>query len=172
MSSETHENSDEKTASELKPWQLWLGLVGIVLLVSVITAGILFRQTDAAACLQAYSYDKPVRLGSKTFKAQVSDTDAERAKGLGGKTCIGDNQTMLFTFDKADTYCFWMKDMRFPIDIVWLDNNKRVIHVAPKVSPTTYPENFCPDSPSMYVLELKAGMLSQLELTEGDQARF
>ena len=64
---------------------------------------------------------------------------------------------MLFVFAKPSVQCFWMKDMQFPIDIIWLDSTKKVTHIETNVDPMTYPKQYCGDDTTKYVIELRAG---------------
>jgi uncharacterized protein len=98
------------------------------------------------------------------FVVDIADNESERKQGLSGKKRLQANQAMLFVFDKPDKHCFWMKDMRFNIDILWFDASKRLIHQERNVSPRSYPHSFCPSSASSYVLETKAGTADRLKL--------
>ncbi len=66
-----------------------------------------------------------VTIAGKTFDALVSDTDALREQGLSGRSELKAGQAMIFIFDKPDNLGFWMKDMRFSIDMLWLDSQHR-----------------------------------------------
>lgn len=68
-----------------------------------------------------------VSVGDISFKTERLETESKRVKGLSGKKCIPDDVAMLFVFDKPDTYGFWMKDMNFSIDMIWLDGDKKVV---------------------------------------------
>lgn len=114
------------------------------------------------ACQVIYRADKSVEIDGKFIKAEVADSPAERTKGLGGRQCIGEDQGMLFVFDQEGQYGFWMKDMKFPIDIIWLDTNHHVVKIQSGVQPDTYPEVFKNDKPARYVLELPAGKAAEL----------
>ena len=63
----------------------------------------------------------PISIGQTHLQALIADTLATRALGLGNRSNIASDQAMLFIFDTSDRYGFWMKDMRFPIDMLWLD---------------------------------------------------
>ena len=89
------------------------------------------------------------------MNVEIADTSERRTLGLGGRDTIGDDEGMLFVFPKSDFYGFWMKDMRFPLDIVWLDEDFKVVYVKENVSPNTYPEIFFPQTKAVYVLEMK-----------------
>ena len=65
-----------------------------------------------------------------------------------------------------------MKDMKFPIDMLWLSGTRRVVYMAQNVSPDTYPEVFAPTRPARYVLELPAGYAKAYTVGVGDEVRF
>jgi len=79
---------------------------------------------------------------------------------------------MLFVFPEDGKYAFWMKDMRFSIDILWLSADGRVVYMALNVSPDTYPQVFRPDVPARYVLELPAGYAKAHAVRIGDIVRL
>jgi uncharacterized membrane protein (UPF0127 family) len=79
---------------------------------------------------------------------------------------------MLFTFDYPDMYAFWMKDMEFPIDIIWLDDSFKIVHVESGVSPQSYPKIFRPTKESSFVLEVNAGIAKKNNYTEGSTLDF
>lgn len=124
------------------------------------------------ACGVNYRNDKSVTIGKQTLKLQVANTSQEQIAGLSGKKCIQNNQGMLFIFDKPAYYPFWMKDMRFPIDILWLSQNKQVIYMQKNVAPNSYPKSFTNTSPALYVVELKAGQADSLDIKTGSKLNF
>ena len=111
-----------------------------------------------------------VILDGKTISVSIADTEAAREKGLGGRTSLGLDEGMLFVFPKEGKYAFWMKDMRFAIDIVWLSKDGTIIYMKENVSPNTYPASFAPATPAMYVLELPAGYVGSHGVKVGDKA--
>ncbi len=88
---------------------------------------------------------------------EIADTAEERARGLSGRDALPDDYGLLFIFPEDVTPAFWMKDMRFPIDIVWIAADGRIAGVTAEVSPETYPETFGPPELVRYVLEMAAG---------------
>ncbi len=64
-----------------------------------------------------------IQIGETRYTVEVVDSDDKRALGLSGRESLLPEHGMLFLFDVKDTYAFWMKDMKFPIDIVWIDEN-------------------------------------------------
>lgn len=103
---------------------------------------------------------------------EVADTDAKRIKGLSDRDALGEGRGMLFISDVAETQCFWMKDMRFSIDMIWLDDQKKVQKIVPSVSPDSYPSQFCHEQPSLYVLELNSGQSAKMGITVGETLIF
>jgi uncharacterized membrane protein (UPF0127 family) len=111
-------------------------------------------------------------LKDQTFTLEVADTPAERMQGLSNRPKLADGTGMLFVFDRPSVQCFWMKDMRFNLDIIWVDADKKVVYIEPNVSPSTYPHSFCPNVPAQYVVEVNAGVAQQLRLEAGDTISF
>jgi uncharacterized membrane protein (UPF0127 family) len=102
----------------------------------------------------------------------VAQTSQQLETGLGGRASLPLNEGMLFIFDTPAVQCFWMKDMHFPLDIIWLNASKEVIYIQPDVSPNTYPQSFCPPFPAQYVIELNNGQVRTLGLVVGNRLEF
>ena len=113
-----------------------------------------------------------LRIGGTTLNIKVADDDTERIQGLSGRESLEENEGLLFVFDKQGYYGIWMKDMNFPIDIVWLDQNKKIIHIESAVGPETYPKIFNPPNLSLYVLETPSGFLAKNNIKIGDLVAF
>lgn len=114
-----------------------------------------------------------VSIGKATLRAELAQTTVERQQGLAGRTELARDQAMLFVFERDERWNIWMKGMRLPIDIIWLDRHKKVIHITPDVWPDAEPhEQYLPDKPARYVLEVAAGTAKQQGITVGTQAKF
>lgn len=98
-----------------------------------------------------------VTIGKTTVVVDVADTPALREHGLSGREGLQEGKGMLFVFPEPGSYGFWMKDMQFPIDIIWADSSGVVNTVTPNIAPYTYPQAFYPTAPVLYVLEVPAG---------------
>lgn len=98
----------------------------------------------------------------KEFFLSVAATDAKRARGLSGRESLKENEGMLFEFTKQDFQGMWMKEMRFPLDILWLNrvgaSTFTVVDMKENAVPETYPEIFLPQKRVAYVIELNGGM--------------
>jgi hypothetical protein len=120
----------------------------------------------------AYRNDKIVAVNSEKITAEVVDTQEERVQGLSGRPCIEADKGMLFVYDKPGSYPFWMKDMKFPIDIVWVGSDHIVVDLDIDVSPSTYPDVLISKEPAQYVLELQANRSKNLKIELGTPVNF
>lgn len=98
-----------------------------------------------------------LRLGNTIVKADILDTAPARALGLSGRDSISDDEGALFVFDFPRPYSFWMKGMSFPIDIIWIGEDKRVVDITENLRPESYPAHYQPRYPAQYVLEVNSG---------------
>jgi len=110
------------------------------------------------------SKTKIIKINDTSIKVEVADTPETRAQGLSGKKRLVDNTGMLFVFDRSAQYGFWMKDMNFAIDIVWIDEKFHIIGIEREVSPETFPQIFYPAQAVKYVLELPAGATNRYHI--------
>lgn len=113
-----------------------------------------------------------LKLNNDKISLIIADTEEEREKGLGDRESMPYDTAMLFVFDTPDTYGFWMKDMKFPLDIVWLNENKEVVYIKENAQPESYPEGFIPPQKSLYVIELNAGLVSKYGIKVGNILNF
>lgn len=107
-------------------------------------------------------------FGGEELTLKVADTEALREQGLSGSSPLSPREGMLFIFPHSGNYGFWMKDMLYPIDIIWLDEKYRIVSVEERAMPESYPKVFYPASPARYVVELRAGFFSEYHLKRGD----
>jgi uncharacterized membrane protein (UPF0127 family) len=112
-----------------------------------------------------------VTVGEHTFTVTVADDPDEREAGLSKKTSLPEDQGMLFVFEKPGNYPFWMKEMQFPLDIIFITDDK-VVTIYPNVQP---PETesaslplYRPTAPADKVLEINAGLAEQYGIKQGD----
>jgi uncharacterized membrane protein (UPF0127 family) len=114
-----------------------------------------------------------VRLGSGAYSLWLADTDASRIQGLSGVEKLGPNGGLLMAYDANGTHGIWMKDMKFPLDIVWLSEDKKVVYTVknapPQVGTLTI---YQPKDQARYILELPAGSVEKAGIKTGDTAAF
>lgn len=114
-----------------------------------------------------------VKIGSITVEVEVADTALARERGLGGREILEENTGMLFVFREKDYHPFWMKEMNFPIDIIWISDD-RVVDIAHNV-PTTASEFlkiYKPKELVNFVLEVNAGFSEKHGVKVGDRVEI
>ncbi len=106
--------------------------------------------------------------------AELSVNEEQRARGLMFREEIHENQAMLFIFAEEDIHSFWMKNMRFPIDILWLDRNRRIVHIESSVPPCPHEPcpTYSPAAAAAFVLELQSGCSEKHGLGVSDRLEF
>ncbi len=124
------------------------------------------------AGLEGYDQTKVVVNGVQLV-TDIADTPEKKSKGLAVRDSMNENEAMLFLFDTEGRHAFWMKGMKFPIDIIWLDSNKQVVHVEHSLEPCgiTCP-NYNPQEESLYVLETVAGFANKYNVVAGTSVEF
>lgn len=110
---------------------------------------------------------KKIIIGNIAVKVEIAESLPEKQKGLSGRNFMRENNGMLFVFSQPDFYSFWMKDMEFPIDIIWLDENLRIINIEKNITPDTFPKKFLPPRPAKYALEVNGGWADKNKVEEG-----
>lgn len=112
-----------------------------------------------------------VRFDGVTVTADVASSAAQQSKGLSGRTSLAADTGMLFVFSQDASTAFWMKDMRFPIDIIWI-NDDTVVDLDADVPIVTSgsPPLYTPVTPVNYVLEVNAGFAAAHGIAIGSAA--
>jgi uncharacterized protein len=117
----------------------------------------------------------PIRLPSgRQLSAELMLTDEERALGLMFRKELPQDRALLFVFDQPAFESFWMKNCRFPIDMVWLDSERRVVHVAESVPPCKRDPcpSYRPLRRALYVVEMNAGQARRERVRIGAAIEF
>jgi uncharacterized membrane protein (UPF0127 family) len=97
------------------------------------------------------------------------------AKGLAVKNQLKENEAMLFVFEDSAKHSFWMKDMKFPIDIIWLDSDGKIVHIEENLEPCPLVfvcPSYAPNADSQYVLETVAGFTQRHNISVGTNIDF
>ncbi len=115
---------------------------------------------------------KTLKAGETVLNIDVADTDAKRATGLSNRESLPKGSGLLFVFEEPGYYQFWMKDMNFPIDIAWINENKRIVHIESNVSQFSFPQTYTSFSPAKYVLETNANFFENAKIKIGDKLEF
>ena len=107
-------------------------------------------------------------------KVEIADDPDTRARGLMYRDHLPAGEGMLFFFPQPGEYPFWMKNTRIPLDIMWVDSNRRVAHVKYQVPPCKFDPcpSYPPNAQARYVLEVAGGVAQQHGIKAGDVLRF
>ena len=100
-------------------------------------------------------------LGDTDLLLEIAESPEERTKGLSGRETLSLVDGLLFVYPEEDLHGIWMKGMKFPIDIIWFNREKEIIHFESEVHPETFPKAFYPESTALYVLEVSAGRVEK-----------
>lgn len=138
---------------------------------------LLFPGSTQAGTDQAPSGLIPITLpGGAIIHAELADTPQKRAEGLMYRTHLDADRGMLFTFLQAQAWTFWMKNTKIPLDIIWMNDKKQIVHIEQNVPICTRQDDSCPqyrpNDESLYVLELAGGRAESLKLQRGSKLQF
>ncbi|RYZ86967.1 MAG: DUF192 domain-containing protein [Moraxellaceae bacterium] len=141
----------------------------LIVLAAIFTAAALFANNSQTVS----RYDETITIGDINYQADIARTVTDLQHGLSDSPQIAADQAMVFIFPTLSKWGIWMKDMNYPIDILWLDKAKKVQHIVEDAQPDSYPEtSFYPPSDARYVIELKSGTVKDKRITIGTQAAF
>lgn len=101
--------------------------------------------------------------------AELAITSQEEESGLSDRSGLAPNSGMLFVFDPPQVPGFWMKDMLFSLDILYIAQDGTIVTIVPNLSPATYPDAFHPTAPVQYVLEVPAGFAANNGIAVGQK---
>ena len=111
-------------------------------------------------------------INGHSFDIEMAITDSQKSKGLAKYEKIPESFGMLFLFGKADYYSFWMKNMKFPIDILWIDSTGKIVHIEKNLQPCVFLlpcPSYSPHDDSLYVLEVISNFTNKFDINIGDQ---
>ncbi len=133
----------------------------------------LFARSQNIAIRDIFLPGTPIlHIGEMPLRVVIANTSEERAKGLSHRDTFEGADGMLFVFSETDYHRIWMKDMRFPIDIIWIGEDLKVINIQKNVHPDTYPNVFKPDQPARYAVETNVHYSDTFGLRTGHEVRL
>ena len=128
--------------------------------------------TDAGIIRSSVKEQRITIRNTIPLSVEIAQSDVERAKGLSGRSVLPDGRGLLMVFPEDALAGIWMKDMLFPIDIMWIDESGHIVTIAQSVAPSTYPKVFYPSRAARYVLEVPAGFVDIYNIREGDSVEI
>jgi len=136
------------------------------------SAGILSIPSDAK--LEAVEFPRgTIKLDEHVLEVQIADTEPRRVRGLMFQEQLPYDQGMIFVFEEPGFYSLWMLNMQFPLDMIWFDNDGKVVYIDKNVPPcksaletVTCTTNNSAENEAKYILEVTAGFVDEFEITK------
>lgn len=148
----------------------WRPATTLILIAGLVT---LLVYSVATYAIANFRPTTELRLGSGVYGLWVADEETERIQGLSGVEELPRNGGLLMIFDEDRTHGIWMRDMKIPLDIVWINKNKTVVYIVKNASPKLSTDIvFTPNSDARYVVELPAGAVQEAGIKTGMVADF
>ena len=145
--------------------------LGLSLLLIILLIGV-FNWKNSAYAPTTDSGQKIIYISGKKLTVDIANTPEKQTLGLSYRKSMAEDSGMLFIFPKPTTVGFWMKDMNFALDFIWIDANGKIIGIDKDILPNTYPKTFSPPSPIKYVLEVNAGWSDRNGVRIGDEMNY
>ena len=148
-------------------------VVSLVILLSIFV-GIWYtgiRDDDLARQIGTLPKGKLLSIEGVKVYAEIADTKEEWEKGLSGRESLAPQRAMLFVFPHSDYYSIWMKGMKFPIDVFWIDENGYIVDIWHHAMPddSISPQVYTPSRKAKYVLETAADFADEHNIEIGDR---
>jgi len=120
------------------------------------------------------SIENKVCFNNYCFFVEMADDSSERSRGLMERESLDSDKGMLFIFDQESRHSFWMKNTLIPLDMIWINSNKEVVHIEKNVPPCQVDPcpSYGPDKDARYVLEISAGQSDQAKIQINDKVLF
>lgn len=137
--------------------------------------GLILISLALTGCQKQASSITQTCFENNCLSVEIAQTSKEKTTGLMNHTKLQQDRAMLFVYDKPRQIGIWMKNMDFPIDILWLDENLDIVHFvknAPPCQPDQQCQSYVNQIPAQYVLELSPGLIEQFSLELGQTAEF
>jgi len=161
---------DERAGPEgaVSPIGAGQAVIGLALVAALAGAALLLVAAGQFGAV-AVTASHPIFVDGHRLDIEIADRVLLREKGLSGRTALAEGRGMLFVYGRDGRWGIWMKDMAFPIDVVWADGSGTIVAMKESLSPQTYPTVFYPDVPARYVLEAPAGFAAANRIGAGSR---
>ena len=113
-----------------------------------------------------------IKIDEVPLQVQIADTEPRRVRGLMFQDQLPYDQGMIFVFDKPGLYSLWMLNMQFSLDMMWFDDDGKIVHIEQDVPPCKTPmqiascQSIIPEGQSSYVLEVTSGFIDKNNITK------
>ena len=113
-----------------------------------------------------------IKVDDVPLQVMIADTEPRRVRGLMFEDQLPYDQGMIFVFEKSGLYSLWMLNMQFSLDMIWFDQDGRVVHIETDVPPCktaleiTTCQSIIPDAEAVYILEVTSGFVDKNNITK------
>lgn len=134
------------------------------------------EQTNSA--IPDFEYElRKITIHDVPLTVEIADDPEKTALGLMYREGMPEDQGMLFIFERERIHQFWMMNMKFNLDILWLDSDGKVVHIVEHAEPCisealTSLCTYRPDAPAKYVLEVNSGFVEKYGINENSTMKF
>lgn len=153
---------------------IFIRQIGLLILILIfVVAGVLIiglLSADEISVKEFNDQNIKSRINANNIELNlvVASTTEALNRGLGGRDRLLEGTGMLFIFGRSGYHGIWMKDMKFAIDILWINDQGQIVDLKKEILPETYPEVFLPKEISSFVIELPAGFSDKHDIKIGD----
>lgn len=150
---------------------VWQILTDLIILIATVVMVVFLYQTYADDAL-VYLFGEQrqtIFIDDLSVEVSYADSNEEIKRGLSGVESLKDREGKLFYFPREGYYKMWMKDMLIPIDIIWINDELKVVHVEENVRPESYPATYTSTQPARFVLEMNAFFSREYGVRTGSQ---
>ena len=155
----------DKEFSLVKPMLLSLFLIGSFLVGFWVTG---LTSSESVKKIK-YGNLRTIKVAGVNLTVEVAKDKEAWAKGLSGREKLPVKRGMLFVFPKEDFYRIWMKDMKFPIDVMWVNEDGVIVEIWKNATPDSYPNVYVPSARAKYVIEVNADWTDVYDINIGDR---
>jgi uncharacterized membrane protein (UPF0127 family) len=151
--------------------------ISLSTLLSAFMTGVLLILTPSSAMTSDSSFIAIRTPTGSTIQAEIADTPFKRATGLMHREHLKKDHGMLFVFGQPHAWSFWMKNTKIALDLIWLDDKKRVVHIERNVPICTKTDDSCPQyrpnsEDAVFVLEIAGGTAEGYKIEKGSTLQF
>jgi len=146
-----------------------LGMMLVAVLAVVAISAVTSQQINAN---NSQNNNSVVLINNKYINVEIATSSQKQQSGLCCRDWLEKDSGMLFVYEYSAVRKFWMKNTRIPLDMYWIDSDKKIIHIENNVQPESYPKTYGPNQPSMYVLETNANFAKENSIEIGHRAIF
>ena len=146
-------------------------IVYVVLIIALILLVMVKSGGNLLSFIPSFWGNASAEINGKKINLIVAKSEEDRQKGLSGRDKLDENQGMIFVFEKPGKYSFWMINMKFPLDIIYINGDK-VVHIFKNLpqqadTPVGLLPRYTPSEDANYVLELNGGQADELKIKKG-----